>query len=75
MASLWYASECVAEGVPVADHNLSVLSRIEARVAEELTRRANRRWQCGQGSVLVLLPDCLRFTLPPPVDSDVSIAS
>jgi len=32
--------------------------------AQRHTRRANSRWQCGHGSVLVLLPDCFLLTLP-----------
>jgi hypothetical protein len=35
------------------------------------TRRAKRRWQCGQGRVLDLLPDCFLLTLPEAVADNV----
>jgi hypothetical protein len=38
------------------------------------TRRAKSRWQCGQGRVLDLFPDCFLLSLPPPPeDGDVSM--
>ena len=40
------------------------------------TSRAKSRWQCGQGKVLDLFPDCFLLSLPPPPeDGDVSMSA